>query len=343
MGAMAGHRVTDTDLDRWVSRGLITAQQRHAILSDLEAREPEKGLTVTSLLYYTGGIIVLVAYGIFLGVQWEGMNETARMAIAAVSFVVVAALSQALVASERFRLPGELLQLVAVAVVALLVFSVMDAAGWWPEDRGYSPFDGRGDYSSDLTWARMALTGSMLFVGAVAFAISRSPFVLVAALGSTVAFVIDASLQIEGRPEGYIWETPQVLMVSGCGVALIVAGLLSRDRTERDYTTWLYLLGLAALAAGLGVKAFGDETSAFWGAVWMAGAVTVLVLSVPLQQRLFAAAGLLGVLAYLARLVFDVFESPNAALVLVVIGLIVLGSGALYQRYSDRLFPPKEA
>jgi Flp pilus assembly protein TadB len=70
----------------------------------------------------------------------------------------------------------------------------------------------------------------------------------------------------------------------------------------------------------------------------MAAALALLGLSIPLQQRLFAAAGLAAVFAYLGKLVFDVFESANAALVLVVLGLLVLGLGMLYQRYNERLF-----
>ena len=63
-----------------------------------------------------------------------------------------------------------------------------------------------------------------------------------------------------------------------------------------------------------------------------------MALSLPLQQRPFAAAGLAGVFAYLAKLVFDVFESANAALALVVLGLLILATGVLYQRYSERLY-----
>jgi hypothetical protein len=57
---------------------------------------------------------------------------------------------------------------------------------------------------------------------------------------------------------------------------------------------------------------------------------------VPLQERLFAAAGLLGVFTYLGKLVFDVFESANAALAMIVLGLLVLGAGLLYQRLTER-------
>ena len=46
---------------------------------------------------------------------------------------------------------------------------------------------------------------------------------------------------------------------------------------------------------------------------------------------------------YLGKLVFDVFESANAALALVVLGLLVLGVGMLYQRFSERLFAPPQS
>jgi hypothetical protein len=112
--------------------------------------------------------------------------------------------------------------------------------------------------------------------------------------------------------------------------ALIAAAFLVEEQ--------LTPIRLAGLAIGLGTKVFPQEAAAGWGALWLVVALTVLGLSIPLQQRLFAAAGLAAVFAYLAKLVFDVFESANAALILVVLGLLVLGAGMLYQRYSERLF-----
>ena len=58
----------------------------------------------------------------------------------------------------------------------------------------------------------------------------------------------------------------------------------------------------------------------------------------PLQQRLFAAAGLAAMFTYFAKLVFDVFESANAALGLALLGLLVLGAGLAYQRLTERVF-----
>ena len=336
---MATHRVTDADFERWVQQGLITADQREAIESDLTSQPATgAGLTVTTLLYYGGGLLVLVAYSLFLGLQWDSLDAGGRIAISAFSFAFFAGVSQALLRSGRFQLPGELLEVVAVAIVPLLAFAFLDGVDLWPDDPGYSGSSrDREEYQSDLAFARMALAGATFFVAVGAFLWSRSPFVLTAAVISFTAFVLDMSQVLGPAREDYVWETGQELIVGALGATLIAAGVASRNQTERDYSIWLYVMGLVGLAIGLGARAF-DSDAPVWGALWMFVAVFVLALSVPLQQRLFAVAGLAAVFAYLARLVFDVFESTNAALVLVILGLLILGMGMVYQRFNERLF-----
>ena len=391
---MASHRITDADLDRWVEDGLITAGQRDDILRDLAAQQPaERGLNVTTLLYYSGGLLVLVAYSVFLGLQWEELNQGGRIIISALSFAFFGGVSQWLLRSGRFQLPGELLQVVAVAVVPLLLFAVIDTSGLWPEDPGYgrvapivSPEErrdheatlteieesldegvltqeeqdrliqernelleivevpGRGvsgqerrEYQTDLAWARMALAAATLLVALAAFGWSRSPFVLAAAVVAFAALVVDVTIVLQAAREDYTWRTPQTLAIAAMGAALVAVGVAVRDRTRRDYSIWLYVMGLIGLTVGLAESAFSSDAPG-WAALWMLAALSVLALSIPLQQRLFAVAGLAAVFAYLAKLVFDVFESANAALVLVILGLLILGMGMLYQRFAERLF-----
>jgi glycosyltransferase involved in cell wall biosynthesis len=103
-----------------------------------------------------------------------------------------------------------------------------------------------------------------------------------------------------------------------------------------------YVLFLGRMSPEKGVHLAVDAATG-WGGLWMVVSLVVLAMAVPLQERLFAVAGLAGVFVYLARLVFDVFETANAALVLVVIGLLVLGAGMLYQRYTGRFLPGARA
>jgi hypothetical protein len=342
-------RFTERDLDRWVKEGVITPAQREAMVADLSSRPSFPRLDLTTLLYYGGGLLVLLAYSIFLGLQWEDMNSASRIGISAASLVFFAVVSQVLIKSESFRLPGELLQVAAVAVVPLLVSSLLEAVGWWPHEPDYRRFNYNDfdynlawhQYAEDMIWARMALGGVTLVAAAVAFASSRSPFVLIAAFASLTSFLLDSTIQVRSPSEfdNYEWGVGQSLTIAAVGALALAGGVLSRDRSERDYAIWLYVFGIVALAVGLGFKALDEDSSeAIWGTIWMATAVTLLVLSLVLQERVFAVAGLAGIFAYFAKLVFDVFESANAALALIVLGLAVLGIGMLYQRYNERLF-----
>ena len=329
-------RFTERDLERWVERGLLSAEQREAILEDIATQPPDEGLNVVTLLYYGGGLLVLLAYGVFLGLQWETMNEAGRVVLAAFSLAFFAAISTYLIQNERFRLPGELLQVVAVAAVPLLAFAVLDAAGLWPDDPGYRAQD-REAYQTDLAWARIAIAGVTLLAAGVAFRYSESPYALVAGVLSVAWLVLDVSFLVQPNRVEFEWETPQFVLLACMGVGSIAAGVLVTGKTERDYSLWLYVLGFAGLAIGLGAEAFDADAWA-WGMLWLLVSLVIVALSVPLQQRLFAAAGLAGVFAYMARLVFDVFETAGAALALVVLGLLVLAAGAVYQRFSDKLY-----
>jgi len=335
---MEAHRIADKDLERWVAQGIISTEQRQAILHDLEQRPGEVGgLNVTTLLFYSGGLLILVAYSIFLGFQWEAVNSAGRVAIAAASFVFFTVVSQVLLSQKRFRLPGELLQVVAVAVVPLLTFALLDAIGWLPHQPTsyYTQVVWRA-YESDLIVARMAIAAPTVIIAALAFWQSKSPFVLIAALVGVFSFALDASLSTRAEYDSYEWRTSQGLVIGGIGLVVLTSGVLVRGKTERDYSFWLYLLGIAGLAAGLGTIAFPPDANWAWGVLWLAGSLALLAVSVPLQERLFAAAGLLGVFTYLGKLVFDVFESANAALAMIVLGLLVLGAGLLYQRLTER-------
>ncbi len=342
--------ISGDDVDRWVERGIITAEQRDAIVQDLATRGVlGGGLNLTTLLYYGGGLLVLVAYTIFLGLTWGGMNGAARIAISGVSILVFAVAAQLLLRDERFQLPGELLQVVAVGIIPLFVFALLDAAGVWPHDPSrysyqqyYRPASDalRRQYEMDLTWARMGLAGATMAGALFAFRLSRSPFVLIAAIAAFGSLTVDASIQVQGAHLVYDLRTPQALVVAGMGVAVLAGAVALRGQTERDYSLWLYVTGLAALAFGLAFETFPSAASAGWGALWMIAALSVLGLSIPLQQRLFAAAGLAAIFAYLAKLVFDVFESASAALVMALLGLVVLGAGMLYQRLTGRTAAP---
>jgi hypothetical protein len=132
------------------------------------------------------------------------------------------------------------------------------------------------------------------------------------------------------------WATAESILLATVGAATMALGAALHGRTQRDYTTWLYVLGLGALIYALWVRAF-DSDAPGWGVGLVAISVLVLLLSIPLQQRLFAVVGVAAAYSYFGKLVFDVFEgSAVAALVLAALGLAIVAMGMLYQRFSQR-------
>ena len=94
-------RFSERDLDRWVEQGILTAGQRDAILAELDTRPPDAGLNLTMLLYYGGGLLVLLAYSVFLGFQWEAMNGVGRLIISSLSLAFFGSVSYLLLRTDQ--------------------------------------------------------------------------------------------------------------------------------------------------------------------------------------------------------------------------------------------------
>lgn len=348
------------DLDHWVTAGIISPAQREAILAESAGRRSAlpsalqlPALDVATLLYYFGGLLVLVAYSVFLGLVWEGVGSVGRVVIAALSMAFFAAAAIGLLRSERFRLPGELLAVVAVAITPLLMFAVLDTAGLVPDEPPYSwswqfsPYRLDGaygeawrNYVENLQQVRLTMAAVSLAVAAVAAWRVRSPFLGAAAAVGLGWLAVEVAQTTAGAgTEAFRWGAAQAITMALVGAGLVAVGAALADRTTRDFATWLYGLGLAGLVWGLGTEAL-DEGGPGWGAAFLVVALLVLALSIPLQRRLFAVVGAGATYIYLGKLMFDVFEGRAAfALVLAGIGLLVVASGILYQRFGDRLFP----
>ncbi len=79
------NKFTIADLQKWVEEGLISPEQGTSIRSylessgsveeqDLDMPEQRKGLNFISLAYYFGSFMILLAYTIFMGLEWETLG-----------------------------------------------------------------------------------------------------------------------------------------------------------------------------------------------------------------------------------------------------------------------------
>src|SRR5215211_7884672 len=90
---------SNEDLEKWVEEGLITPEQITKIRAYLESEgsieeqssgtvEQKRGLNFISLAYYFGGFMILLAYTIFMGLQWETLGF-ARQIIYSLGTIIV--------------------------------------------------------------------------------------------------------------------------------------------------------------------------------------------------------------------------------------------------------------
>src|SRR5437868_11540611 len=88
------------DLQEWVAQGLISPEQLTRIRAYIEAAgltgeqaqpelTPRKKLNLVSLAYYFGGFMILFAYTVFMGIQWEQLGQGGQVAVSALTIIVL--------------------------------------------------------------------------------------------------------------------------------------------------------------------------------------------------------------------------------------------------------------
>jgi hypothetical protein len=139
---------TLADLEQWVEKGLIAPEQLTHIRSHIEATgsmeeqvqagpEQRTGLNFISLAYYFGSFMILLAYTIFMGLEWESLGLTGQIAVSFFTIIALWAIGYFL-RRNGFRVAGGLLIFVGTGIVPLLVFTVQRALGIWPDDPRYA-------------------------------------------------------------------------------------------------------------------------------------------------------------------------------------------------------------
>ncbi len=149
------------DLEKWVEEGLITPDQITSIRSYIEAKgsieeqnevgsEQRKGLNFVSLAYYFGGFMILLAYTIFMGLEWESLGYTRQITYSLGTIIVLWGIGYFL-QRTNFRTAGGLLIFVGTGIVPLLVATIQRAVGMWPE----TEFAYRDFYRYVRTYAKL--------------------------------------------------------------------------------------------------------------------------------------------------------------------------------------------
>jgi hypothetical protein len=326
--------LTLADVGVWCEHGLIAPAQANAIrryvaehgsVAATTPAGPERrhGFNLVSIAYYFGAFMILLAYTIFVGLQWEELGGATRAALSGGTLLALLGIGTAM-RRVGYRTAGDLLIFAGVGIVPLLVHTLMLASGLWPDTPAYRDF-----YRLVLPlWIVIEVAG----IAAALVAVRLTRFPLHTLLVAFWCWFLSMDLlRWMAGTDTWEWGEGEQLLGVLIGGAMLVVGVLLQRLARRDYSLWLYLFGHIIVLTHLGALTLHKE--GVLGLVFAAVYLGFVIASVWLQRRVFLVFGALGFYSYACYLAFEIFEGAlGFTFGLGAVGLLVVLSAIGYQR-----------
>ncbi len=314
-------------LDTGVEQGIISAEQRLALLALAGAtepqgsgrHEPERAFNGVTIAYGIGAMVVLFAFGWFMVDRWKVLGDAGVFGLS-VAYACIFLLVAHLMKREGFDTARGVATLLAVAMAPLAMYSVLRWTGLWtPELEGLCrqrvhPFAVCQGQPLAIEFA--AIAAALVAMRSMTFAPFMAPIAVVGiTLPERLLREWAPGPGIDGVGMGWRW----VMIAS---ILSAVAYTVDRRRRGEDYGAWLWISAAVATWWGC-MMLFQADHSLRW---YLAPAsLLVITASVILRRRVLLIVGLFGVFGFLAWLAFDVFKLTTAfPLVLATIGVSII-------------------
>lgn len=331
-------KFTMADLENWGEKGLITPKQMTNIRAYIAregsiAEQPEtgveqrKGLNFVSVAYYFGAFMILLAYTIFIGLQWESLGLNGQILVSFITILVLWTIGYFL-HHNGFQTAGGLLVFAGTGIVPLLVYSIQRAVGLW---------DNSGYVYSDF-YLIVAKTWLILEVVSLSVAIIviwrvRFPLITLLIAFWTWYLSMDVTRLISKSDSPWEWgETIQIVSTL-IGLGMLALGVFLQRITKRDHSLWFYLFGHIIILGHLSSLTLYKEGAL--GLVYIGTYLAFVIASVWLQRRVFLVFGAIGCYGYLSYLAFHIFNGAlGFVFALGSIGLLIVLTAVGYQKYA---------
>ena len=274
-----------------------------------QARETRGRDVLVRVLGFLGGTFVFAGIGVFIALQWEGMNSASRVVVTLGTGFVTFVLAMLSARDPRF---------VRATTPLLLMAAALEPTGMFVAFEEY----GSG---GDWRWASLLTTGTMALQFGAAFGSLRR---------STPLFMVILFTTL------FWWTALDLAGAGDSAVALLMGGVMlltaiGVDRTgHRDITPVWYLLGAAAFLYGV----FDAVERTPFEIAFLAVAAAFVYLSVVVHSRTLLFVATLAILAYTGWFTGQHFaDSVGWPIALIAFGIFMIALSALALRI-DRLY-----
>ncbi len=272
----------------------------------------EKQSKISNILYFIGGMIVFLGICIFVGSNWNHLNDVTKILATLGSSVAMFMAATLLGRYGNLEKVSDAFYFIASLIAPVGTFITLDIAGM---DTG--------------TAGVHTLIAAILFAVQVSFYMfeKRNVFVVFQVIfGSWLFFALTTTL-MGGRPFAdwdfikYRW------LIAGLSHAVLGYALVNTSKS--GLTPWLYSGGIISfLTSALCLGGYSPDQNIFWELIFPGLVFGVLFLSVYLKARSFLIFGTTFLMFYIIKITNEYFTSGFGwALSLIVIGFLLMGTG----------------
>lgn len=325
-----------SELKECVGKGIISEEQLTAVCAHIgdppstaHAAEAPKAFNAVMVLYYTGALLILSAFGWFMGSQWEALGPSGIFAVSAL-YALLFALVGRYLAQAGYPVAGGLLITCCVGMTPLATYSLEAWSGIWP-------INPPGGYQVYYVW----INGSWIVIelatmAAALIALRKVKFSFLVMPAAIALWFISMDItQIIFPGHHLTWELRSWVSVVS-GLLFLAGGRIAERRSDGiDYPFWIYLAGILAFWGGLtSLPDKGELGKAVYCLINMG----LIAASLYLNRKTFAVFGVMGVYGYLGHLAFSIFkDSPLFPIALAFFGVMIILTTVLFQKNFQRL------
>ena len=290
-------------IDRWVTEGLITADQADRMRAELD--QEERSSLVIEALGYLGGVVILVAAGLLTALYWSELQTSARLAVvggAAVALLLAGLALPHRLDAARTRLHAVLWLLSTAATSVFLALFGNEVLDWQGDDVALLMAAGTAVFAGVLWWRLRTVLQQLAFFAALLFT-----------AGTATAQLTDS----DSLPGYSVWSVGAVWFLLGW------RGFVVPQRA-------VFVLGSVGMLIGAGIT-----LPTYAGiALGLSTVVALVVLAVRFRDLVLLAVSAFGAFQILPSAVVELFPGDLAPpIALLVVGGLLVGA-AIYTAHQ---------
>ena len=313
-------KYTDKDLDLAVKNNIFTQEQKETFVAFMKKQDTESN-PLQKFLFYAGSLIIISGMSWLLGTCWSDMEYALLLAISSVYFVFFTLAGVFVTRKLKILLGGNLLFCIAIAVVPMVVYSLLNLSGVWDGDQ----------YGDFYIWIRGKWIVLELSTIAVALLfLIKVRFHFIVFLISFCLWYLSMDIVPVIYKENMITWFERADISKIFGILMILAGYLLHLKKKRDYAFWLYLFGLFTLTFGF---SFFYNTNSRGFIILLLIHIAMCFVSIFLEEPVFMVFGVIGIGEFLSRISYELFkDSKLFPFALTLIGIFIIALGIIYQK-----------